>query len=64
MGVYKMNSREFNEYKEEIRNWADRGGSKETLQKLYDEIVRKYEDGRECLEILDKENHKWPMNLH
>ena len=64
MSGYKMTSVEFKEYKEKIRNWEDNGGSKVTLQKLYDEIVCKYEDGRECLKELDKGNHKWPMDLH
>lgn len=64
MRVYKMTSREFKELKDEIRHWEERGGSKVTLQKKYDEIVRRYEDGRECLKELDKENHKWVMDLH
>ena len=64
MSVYKMTNREFEELKDEIRHWEERGGNKVTLQKKYDEIVRKYEDGRECLELLDKYNPKWPMDLH
>jgi len=44
-----------------IRSWS---GSKEALQRLYDEIYYKYDDGREMIRRLDQYQSKWTMNLH
>lgn len=57
----KMPDREYNEIMHMIRSWS---GSKEALQRLYDDIYYKYDDGREMLRRLDQYQSKWTMNLH
>ena len=56
-----MPSGEYNRVYRLIRDWF---GSKEALQALYDEIFRKYDDGREMIRRLDSYQSKWTMNLH
>ena len=57
----KMPDREYNEIMYMIRSWS---GSKEALQRLYDEIYYNYDDGREMIRRLDQYQSKWTMNLH
>ena len=57
----KMPDREYNEVMKLIRSWS---GTKEALQRLYDEIYYKYDDGREMIRRLDSYQSKWTMNLH
>ena len=57
----RMPDREYNEVMRLIRSWS---GSKESLQRLYDEIYYKYDDGREMIRRLDTYQSKWTMNLH
>ena len=56
-----MPSREYSEVCERVRDWK---GTKEQLQRLYDEIFEKYDDGREMLRRIDTYQHQWTMNLH
>ena len=57
----RMPDREYNELMRLIRSWS---GTKEGLQRLYDEIYYKYDDGREMIRRLDTYQSKWTMNLH
>ena len=57
----KMPDKEYNEIMYRIRSW---NGSKEALQRLYDDIYYKYDDGREMIRRLDQYQSKWTMNLH
>lgn len=56
-----MPSSEYNELIRRIRDW---NGSKEGLQRLYDDIYYKYDDGKEIIRRLDSYQSKWTMNLH
>ncbi len=57
-----MPAREYNEFYRIVRDW---NGSKEGLQKLYDEVYYKYDDGAEILRRVDSlYQRKWTMNLH
>ena len=56
-----MPSSEYNELIKRIRDW---NGSKEGLQRLYDDIYYKYDDGKEIIRRLDSYQSKWTMNLH
>lgn len=57
----KMSTNDYYKYREIIRDWHY---DKEGLQRLYDEIFYKYEDGAEMLRDLDKYNSHWTMDLH
>lgn len=57
----KMPDNEYNSMMRLIKEWT---GTKEQLQKMYDEIYYKYDDGAEMLRRLDKYQSKWTMNLH
>lgn len=57
----KMPDKEYNETMHMIRSWS---GSKEALQRLYDDIYYKYDDGREMIRRLDQYQSKWTMDLH
>ena len=56
-----MPSGEYNDLCRVVRNWT---GTKEELQRLYDSIYYKYDDGREILRRIDSYQSKWTMNLH
>lgn len=57
-----MPAREYNEFYRVVRNWS---GSKEGLQKLYDDVYYKYDDGAEILRRVDSMyQRRWTMNLH
>ena len=56
-----MPSSEYNELYRRVRDWS---GSKEALQRLYDEVYYKYDDGREILRRVDSYQSKWRMDLH
>lgn len=61
----KMSNSEYNDYKRLIQDRFQYGsGTKEELQRLYDMIIGRYDDGAECLKMLDKYQTKWTMNLH
>lgn len=57
----RMPSRDYDDYRELISNWR---GDKSGLQRVYDEIFYKYDDGREMLRRLDSYQHSWTMDLH
>ena len=57
----KMSNDEYVNYKHMVRDWQ---GDKEQLQRLYDEIYRKYDDAPEWLPEIDKQQSRWVMNLH
>ena len=57
----RMPSRYYDDYRELISNWR---GDKNGLQRVYDEIFYKYDDGREMLRRLDSYQHSWTMDLH
>ncbi len=56
-----MPSDEYNRMLDLVRNW---NGTKEALQKIYDEIYYSYDDGREMIRRLDSYQSKWTMDLH
>ena len=56
-----MPSSEYNELYKRVRDWS---GSKEGLQRLYDDIYYKYDDGKEIIRRLDSYQSKWTMDLH
>lgn len=56
-----MPSSEYNRLIDVVRNWS---GTKEGLQKLYDEIYYSYDDGRDMIRRLDSYQSKWTMDLH
>ncbi len=56
-----MPSDEYNKMIKVISNWS---GDKDGLQRLYNDIYYKYEDGREMLRRLDVYQRKWTMDLH
>jgi len=58
-----MPSSEYNEFWRIVRDWS---GSREELQRLYDEIARKYDDGPELLRRVDSlhQTRFSDMNLH
>lgn len=57
----RMSTREYENYRELISNWR---GSKEGLQRIYDEIYYRYDDGREMIRRLDCYQRQYTMNLH
>lgn len=57
----RMPDSEYNRVYKVVRDWS---GSKEGLQKLYDEIYYEYDDGADMLYRIDKYQTKWTMNLH
>ncbi len=57
----RMPDSEYNRVYKVVRDWT---GSKEGLQKLYDEIYYEYDDGADMLYRIDKYQTKWTMNLH
>ncbi len=57
----KMPSNEYNSLIRLISEWS---GTKEELQRIYDNIAFKYDDGPEMLYWLDKHQRKWTMYLH
>lgn len=57
----KMSSRDYDNYKDLISNWR---GDKNGLQRVYDEIFHRYDDGREMLQRLDTYQRNWTMDLH
>ena len=56
-----MPSSEYNDLYRRVRDW---NGTKESLQRLYDDIYYKYDDGREIIRRLDSYQSKWTMDLH
>ena len=56
-----MPSNEYNRLIDVVRNWS---GTKEGLQKLYDEIYYSYDDGRDMIRRLDSYQSRWTMDLH
>ena len=59
--IMRMPDNVYNDLLHKIKEWR---GSKEELQRLYDEIYYKYDDGADMLRRLDKYQSKWTMNLH
>ncbi len=58
----KMPASEYNDFYKVVRDWS---GSKEALQKLYDEVYYKYDDGAEILRRVDSMyQRRWTMDLH
>ena len=57
----KMPNDEYVDAKKIVYDWPY---DKEALQRFYDDIYYKYEDGHECLVEIDKQQTKWTMNLH
>jgi len=57
----RMPDAEYNRLYKVVRDWT---GSKEGLQKLYDEIYYEYDDGADMLYRIDKYQTKWTMNTH
>lgn len=58
----KMPASEYNDFYKVVRDWS---GSKEALQRLYDEVYYKYDDGAEILRRVDSMyQRKWTMDLH
>ena len=61
----KMSGSEYDDYKKIIQDRFQYGsGTKEELQRLYDMIISRYDDGSECLKTLDKYQTKWTMYLY
>ena len=58
----RMPDSEYNTIMREIKD--GRWNNKEALQRLYDEIYYKYDDGAEMIKRLDSYQSKWTMNLH
>lgn len=58
-----MPSSEYNDFYRVVADWS---GSKEALQRLYDEIARKYDDGHEILERVESLHQRRfsGMNTH
>jgi len=56
-----MPNDEYYKMREIISEWR---GTQESLQKLYDEIYYKYDDGAEMLRRLDSYQRQYSMNLH
>ena len=56
-----MPSSKYNEFYKIVRDWE---GSKEGLQRLYDEVYYEYDDGREMLRRVDPYQSKYRMDLH
>lgn len=58
-----MPSDEYNKISREVADWS---GSKDALQRLYDEIYYKYDDGHEILERLESLHQRRfsGMNTH
>ena len=57
-----MPASEYNDFYKVVRDWS---GSKEALQKLYDEVYYKYDDGAEILRRVDSMyQRRWTMDLH
>lgn len=59
----KMSQSEYNEYRKLVEDIAHHG-TKEELQRLYDEIYRNYDDGSWCCKMLDDYQTNWTMNTH
>ena len=59
----KMTQSEYNSYKALVESIA-RNGSKEQLQRLYDEIYLKYDDGSWCCRMLDGYQSRWSVDTH
>ena len=59
----KMSQSEYNDYKERVHYIAHHG-TREELQRFYDETYRKYDDGSWCIKMLDDYQTNWTMNLH
>lgn len=58
----KMPASEYNDFYKIVRDWS---GSKEALQRLYDEVYYKYDDGAEILRRVDSMyQRRWTMDLH
>ncbi len=59
----KMPASEYNTFYRVVRDWS---GTKEDLQRLYDEVFRAYEDGHEILERVESMyQHRFSgMNTH
>jgi hypothetical protein len=57
----KMTNDQYVSYKHRVRDWK---GTKEGLQRLYDEIYYTFEDAPEWLPEIDKQQTSWVMNLH
>lgn len=58
----KMPASKYNDFYKVVRDWS---GSKEALQKLYDEVYYKYDDGAEILRRVDSMyQRRWTMDLH
>ncbi len=58
-----MSQSEYDNYRKQVEYIA-RNGSQEELQRLYDEIWRKYDDGSWCCKMLDDYQTNWTMNTH
>lgn len=58
-----MPGSDYNEFYRIVRDWT---GSREELQRLYDEVYRKYDDGHEILVRVDSMYQRKfsGMNLH
>ncbi len=56
-----MPSDKYNEFYRIVRDW---NGTKEGLQKLYDEVYYSYDDGAEMIRRADAYQSKWSMDLH
>ena len=58
----KMPASEYNDFYKIVRDWS---GSQDALQRLYDEVFYKYDDGAEILRRVDSMyQRRWTMNLH
>ena len=58
----KMPASEYNDFYKIVRDWS---GSQDALQRLYDEVFYKYDDGAEILRCVDSMyQRRWTMNLH
>lgn len=57
-----MPASEYNDFYKIVRDWS---GSQDALQRLYDEVYYKYDDGAEILRRVDSMyQRRWTMNLH
>ena len=58
----KMPASVYNDFYKVVRDWS---GNKEALQRLYDEVYYKYDDGAEILRrVVSMYQRKWTMDIH
>ena len=59
----RMTASEYNDFYRVVRDWS---GSKVDLQRLYDKVAEKYDDGHEILERVESlHQHRFcDMNTH